>query len=100
MAPTRRLLGGLVAALSTVAIAAPVSTASAETAAPVPIVAAGWGGSVGFPFTGGAVVWQAPTVLGPAVIGPVIITTAPSSFINTNNQVSAGGNVAGGQVAP
>jgi hypothetical protein len=38
-------------------------------------------------------------ILGPAVVGPVIITTAPSSFINTNNQVSAGGNVSGGQVA-
>jgi hypothetical protein len=32
-----------------------------------------------------------------SVVGPVIITTAPSSFINTNNQVSAGGNWSGGQ---
>jgi hypothetical protein len=34
-----------------------------------------------------------------ALVGPVIITTAPSSFINTNNQVSAWFNFAGGQVA-
>jgi hypothetical protein len=44
-------------------------------------------------------------VIGPAtgaieVVGPTIITTAPSSFINTNNQVSAGGNWSGGQVGP
>jgi hypothetical protein len=38
--------------------------------------------------------------LGSAVTGALIITTAPSSFINTNNQVSAAGNVIGGQVGP
>jgi hypothetical protein len=34
------------------------------------------------------------------VTGPAIITTAPSSFVNTNNQVAAGGNWSGGQSAP
>jgi hypothetical protein len=34
------------------------------------------------------------------VIGPNVITTAPSAFINTNIQVSAGGNFSGGQVGP
>ena len=50
-------------------------------------------GTAGLPFAGG---------LGQtaSVIGPTIITTAPSSFINTNNQVSAGSNLSGGQAAP
>jgi hypothetical protein len=38
-------------------------------------------------------------IVGPAVTGPVVITRAPSSFVNVNNQDSAGGNVAGVQVA-
>lgn len=33
------------------------------------------------------------------VIGPTIITTAPTSFINVDNQVSPVGNVSGGQAA-
>ncbi|MCW3013627.1 MAG: hypothetical protein JWO02_719 [Solirubrobacterales bacterium] len=51
-------------------------------------------GGAGFDFVG-------PSVGGlAAVIGPTIITTAPGvTFINTNNQVTAGGAVAGGQVA-
>jgi hypothetical protein len=32
-----------------------------------------------------------------AVIGPTIITTAPTTYINSNTQVSAGGAVNGGQ---
>jgi hypothetical protein len=50
-------------------------------------------GTGGLPFAGG---------LGQtaSVIGPTIITTAPSTFINTNNQVSAGSNLSGGQAAP
>ena len=78
MKPTRNRLVGLAAALSTIAIAAPVSTASA-----------GWGGFAAVPFTGPA-----------TVTGPVVITTAPSSFINSNTQVSAGGNLSGVQVGP
>ena len=90
------------AALCTLAIAVPLSTASAATAATDPYgagwdpyAATGWEGlpAVTFPFDAPAFGQAA------VVVGPVIITTAPSSFINTNNQVSAGGNVAGGQVA-
>jgi hypothetical protein len=33
-----------------------------------------------------------------SVAGPVIITTAPTSFINSNTQVSAVGNASGVQV--
>jgi hypothetical protein len=50
-------------------------------------------GTAGLPFAGGF--GQAASV-----IGPTIITTAPSAFINTNNQVSAGSNLSGGQAAP
>jgi hypothetical protein len=49
-------------------------------------------GTAGLPFTGGF----GQTA---SVIGPTIITTAPSLFINTNNQVSAGSNLSGGQAA-
>jgi hypothetical protein len=38
--------------------------------------------------------------VGDSATGAIIITTAPTSFINTNNQTSAGGNVTGGQVGP
>lgn len=41
--------------------------------------------------------WQA--IAGPAVTGAVVITKAPSSFVNVNNQDSWGGNVTGAQVA-
>jgi hypothetical protein len=107
MKPTRKRLVGIAAALSTVAIAAPVSTASAATTASVPFAAslggvtgpgpfaAGWGGAIGFPYGGGPLLGQSA-----AVIGPTIITTAPSLFINTNNQVSAGSSVSGGQFGP
>jgi hypothetical protein len=66
---------------------------------------AGLGGSVAFGLgvgTGGVPL----SFVGPSVgqvasvIGPTIITTAPSTFINTNNQVSAGSNLSGGQAAP
>jgi hypothetical protein len=40
------------------------------------------------------------TVVGPAVKGPVVITTARSAFTNVNNQDSKAGNVTGVQVAP
>jgi hypothetical protein len=49
-------------------------------------------GTAGLPFAGGF----GQTA---SVIGPTIITTAPSLFINTNNQVSAGSNLSGGQAA-
>jgi hypothetical protein len=86
---TRTRLIGVAAALSTIAI--PVSAASADS---VP---------------GGTADWNGPTVTltvtGPldgqaaAVVGPAILTTAPATFINTNNQVSAGDVWSGGQLA-
>jgi hypothetical protein len=101
MKSTRKRLVGVAAALSAVAAGAPVSTASAVP--PVPIVDAGSGG---FPFSGwGGFLGITPPVIGPvdgaiAVVGPTVITTAPSSFVNVNNQDSAGGNWAGAQWAP
>src|SRR5437879_3523558 len=107
MKPTRTRLLAVAAALSTVAIAAPSSTASAAVLPGFPTlptlptlpVLTGWG--AGWSGTG----MITSPVIGPAtgaieVVGPTIITTAPSSFINTNNQVSAGGNWSGGQVGP
>jgi hypothetical protein len=98
MKPTRTRLVAVAAALSTIALAAPLSTASADTTArafgPGPLLAAGWAGSpaVALPFSYPVFGQTA------AVIGPTIITTAPSVFVNTNNQVSAGSNLSGGQV--
>jgi hypothetical protein len=92
-------LVGAAVALSTMAIAAPVSTAGAATAppavAPVAILTGGWDGSpvVTLPTTA-PVAGQAATIIGPA-----IITTAPTTFINTNNQVTAGSAWSGGQLA-
>jgi hypothetical protein len=69
---TRTRLVGLAAAMSTMAVAAPVSTAAADTAA-VPVA---------------------------TVVGPTFITSAPATFINTNTQVASADNSAGGQFAP
>jgi hypothetical protein len=75
MKPTRTRLVGVAAALSAIALAAPVSTAGAATAA--------------------------HTVARPTdtVVGPKFITSAPATFINLNNQVSPAGNSSGNQVA-
>jgi hypothetical protein len=97
MKPTRMRLLVVAAALSAVAMATPVSTAGAATDPPaVATVIGGWDGlqAVALPAPE-PVAGQTATVTGPA-----IITTAPSSFVNTNNQVSAGGNWSGGQAAP
>jgi hypothetical protein len=97
MRPARTSPLVIAAALSAIAIAAPVSSASAATDPPaVATVIGGWDGlqSVALPAIE-PVAGQAATVTGPA-----IITTAPSSFVNTNNQVAAGGNWSGGQAAP
>jgi hypothetical protein len=105
MTSTVKRLAALVA-VGTMAVVAPVASANAAT----PVTPAAfafpfsqWGGTGldwgGLPdFTPAPIPWGAAGAV--AVVGPVIITTAPSSFINTNNQVSAGSNVAGGQVAP
>jgi hypothetical protein len=71
---TRTRLLGVAATLATIAIAAPLSTAGADTIVPDAV---------------------------PAVItGPTFITSAPASFVNTNTQVSGGATMAGSQVAP
>jgi hypothetical protein len=75
MKPTRTRLMGVAAALSAIAIAAPASTAGAATAAP-------------------AVAPPAATVT-----GATYVTSAPSTFVNTNNQSSPGNNSLGDQVA-
>ncbi|WP_156028479.1 hypothetical protein [Candidatus Solirubrobacter pratensis] len=76
MKPTRMRLTRVAAALSTIAIAAVMSTVRAGTAAADP--GAGQG---------------------TAVSGPTYITTAPSTIINTNIQVSDGDISMGDQTA-
>jgi hypothetical protein len=75
MKPTGMRLMGLATVVSAIAIAAPVSTAGAATAA--------------------------PTAARPAdtVIGATYVTNAPSTFINTNNQTSPVSNTSGDQIA-
>jgi hypothetical protein len=76
MKPTRTHLMRVAAALSTIAIAAPASTAVAATA------------------DAGPVAGQAATVT-----GATYITTAPSTFVNTNNQASSASTSIGDQTA-
>jgi hypothetical protein len=108
---SRKRRVAVAAALAAAALAVPAGSAEA---APLPtltpglapgfafpagwdggLLATGWGGTpvAGLGFVGPTVGQVA------AVIGPTIITTAPSTFINTNNQVSAGGVANGGQAA-
>jgi uncharacterized protein with LGFP repeats len=68
-------LVGVAATLATIAVAAPVSTAGADTTVPVAVPAA-------------------------VVTGPTFITSAPATFVNTNTQVSGGATMAGSQLAP
>jgi hypothetical protein len=108
MKPTLKRLAAL-AVLGTMGIAVPAASASAATPPaftagfPLPAalpVSAFPGAGIGLPVYGAEPFsFIGPRILGgAAVIGPNVITTAPSSFINTNIQVSAAGNVAGGQV--
>jgi hypothetical protein len=106
MHSTLKRLAVLGALGTTLGIAVPVGSASAATppVAPAAKLAFPFPGFAGFGFPGfaggglGGAAASGQAVWG-SVVGPVIITTAPTSFINTNNQVSAGGNVSGGQVA-
>jgi hypothetical protein len=87
----RRRRTAVAAALGALAVAAPLAGASAAHADA--IAAAGWGGTpAALIGTEGPLVEQTA-----AVIGPAIITTAPATFINTNNQVTAGSAASGGQ---
>jgi hypothetical protein len=74
MRPTRTHLMAVAAALSTIAIAAPVSTAAAAPTADAAAPAA-------------------------SLSGPTYITTAPTTFVNNNNQVSFAAITSAGQVA-
>jgi hypothetical protein len=113
-----------VAALGTMGILAPAAGASAAVtpAAPaklalpgVGLPAAGLGlpaAGLGLPAAGlglpaGGLGRGLPlSFVGPsvgqvaAVIGPTVITTAPSTFTNTNLQTAAGSNLTGGQAGP
>jgi hypothetical protein len=95
-----------VAAVGATAILVPAAGASAAVTPALPALplAAPHFPLAGFPVAGFPALTPRPFPFvapggGQVVIGPTIITTAPSSFINTNNQVSVGGAVAGGQVA-
>jgi hypothetical protein len=120
MTLSRKRRVALAAAFTTAAIALPAGSAHAATFPTVGLPAAtfapavgtgwslptGWGLGSGIAATGwGGTPSASLNFTGPrigqiaAVIGPTIITTAPSTFINTNNQVSAGGAASGGQVS-
>jgi hypothetical protein len=98
MHSTVKRLAVLGALGATLGIVAPVASASeaGTPAAPATLAALGFPGPVAFD-PGAVVNGQG---LGSAVTGAIIITTAPTSFINTNNQTSPVGNVSVGQVAP
>jgi hypothetical protein len=99
---------GVVAALGTMGALAPVASASAATTPVLPTAFALPGSSLPA-FDAATLPAFTPPALpplsfvGPAtgglatVIGPTVITTAPSTFINTNIQTSAGSNLSGGQ---
>jgi hypothetical protein len=78
MKPTGMHLVGVATVLSAIAIAAPVSSASAATPAPA----------------------GAPVAVRAAAVTPqTFVTTSPTTFINYNSQTSAGSTSAGSQVA-
>jgi hypothetical protein len=105
MNSTVRRLALLGALGTTLGVVAPVGIASAATtplapsnlAFPLPAFPA-----AGLPaFTPGPLAFVGPAVgQVAAVIGPTVLTTAPSNFQNTNIQTSAGSNLTGGQAAP
>ncbi|MEA2307526.1 MAG: hypothetical protein QOH43_4806 [Solirubrobacteraceae bacterium] len=96
MKPNRTRLMGVAAALTTIAIAAPIATAGAATSAPAvaPLAITIAGPNSGPTLT--ARVDGHPAT----VVGPTFITSAPATFVNTNTQVSSGASTAGEQVAP
>jgi len=109
MHSTVRRLAALGALGTTLGIVAPVGSANAapmpvappKLALPFPAFPAGFPSFTPPAFTPGSLAFAGPTVgQVAAVIGPTILTTAPSNFSNTNIQVSAGGNLSGGQAGP
>ncbi|WP_156027688.1 hypothetical protein [Candidatus Solirubrobacter pratensis] len=93
-APYRRV-AALAAAVSTLAILAPgAGVASAQDGGGTAAIALlGWQGTPSI-FMDGAVIGQMA-----AVIGPVVITTAPATFLNSNDQIAAGVTSIGVQVS-
>jgi hypothetical protein len=90
MKPARRRVAALAATLSTLAIAVP--TAGAATADDgSAFIVAGWESGPA------AAVAGSTTGQLTAVLGPLIITAAPSTIVNVNNQVAAGPATAGVQ---
>ena len=107
MHATVRRLAVLGALGTTLAVAAPLGSASAATTAPPANLAFPLPAFPAFPaftppaFTPGSLAFAGPSIgQVAAVIGPTVLTTAPSNFTNTNIQVSAGGNLSGGQAGP
>jgi hypothetical protein len=110
---SRKRRVAIAAALTTAAIAVPAGSAHAATFPTLtpniasgwtlPVLPAGWDGVAATGWAGTPA--AALSVVGPTVgqvavvIGPAIITTAPTTFINTNNQVAAGIAASGGQAA-
>jgi hypothetical protein len=96
MKPNRMRLFVVAAALSTIAIAGPVSTAGAATAHRATAAVAAVSDAspaVALPVT------DRDAGHGPTVTGSTYITTAPTTFINDNNQVSDGNTSLGNQSA-
>jgi hypothetical protein len=115
MNSTVRRLAVLGALGTTLGVVAPVEIASAATtpvgpprlAFPLPAFPLPAFPLPAFPVTGLPHFAPVPlSFVGPsvgqvaAVIGPTVLTTAPSNFSNTNIQVSAGSNLTGGQAGP
>jgi hypothetical protein len=105
MNSTVRRLAVLGALGTTLGVVAPVEIASAATTPGAPPRLAF--PLAAFPVTGLPPFAPVPlSFVGPsvgqvaAVIGPTVLTTAPSNFSNTNIQVSAGSNLTGGQAGP
>jgi hypothetical protein len=91
------------AAVAAMGLAAPATDAIAAftppTFAGLPFAAPGLPGLPAFNPAGLAFVGPSVGQVA-AVIGPTVITTAPSQFVNTNLQTTAGGALSGGQVGP
>jgi hypothetical protein len=101
------LLGALGTTLGVVAPAASASAAGTPVA-PEELAASPYQGSPGIglpsfgadfvPFLPDGAAASGQVVVGPAVVGTVILTDAPIWVVNANNQNSMGVNVAGVQV--
>jgi hypothetical protein len=92
----RLALAGALA--TTVGGAAPAAITATAAAAPAGATAFPFPDSLAFFPVPGGVAANGQLIVGPTATGAIIISTAPTSFINTNNQTSAVGNWTAGQV--